>query len=283
MSEKASAERFSQVGDAFIGTSYAAMDCQAFVEKCMQLCGVNVDLSGSNAWYRKMTWAGSPEECRAKFGFIPKGAILYILQPSGDEPERYKPDGIGNASHMGIYIERLDGAIHSSKSRGGVAYSKFSGSSISGGWNRVGLWNRFDYGEKINALLDGSAGGESNMNAIVESTNKQGVNLREQKSTNSRLILKIPEGAGVTVIDDDGTWCTVEYQRIQGYAMRQFLRYTKEMQEQTAGLPTDPAMAGASLEGLSEEIVLVQMDKLTALRIYDALGAALSGGEVGHG
>lgn len=282
MRGKASAERFSLVGDAFVGTPYDVMDCQAFVEACMEQVGISADLSGSNTWYRQMTWAGSPEECNAHFGYIPKGAILYILEHDGNEPERYRGDGIGNASHMGIYTGRGEGAIHSSFTRKCVAYSAFSGRSIPGGWNRIGLWNRFDYGEKINALLDGGAGGESNMNAIVESTNKQGVNLREQKSTNSRLIMKIPEGAGVTVIDDDGAWCAIEYQGTNGYAMRQFLRYV-ETQEQPAGLPADPVAAEISLNGLSEEIVLVQMDKLTALRVYDALGAALSGGEVGHG
>ena len=62
-------------------------------------------------------------------------------------------DGIGNASHIGLYIGRESGAIHSSYSKNGVRYSYFAGSTINGGWNRVGLWNELDYGEAVNEML----------------------------------------------------------------------------------------------------------------------------------
>ena len=284
MNGKPSAEALSLAGDQFIGMPYDQMDCQAFVEKCMQVCGVNMDLPGSNAWYRKMTWVGSPEECRAKFGTIPKGAILYILGPSGNEPEQYRVDGIGNASHMGIYIGRLDGAIHSSKSRGGVAYSKFSGVSINGGWNRVGLWDRFDYGEMVNMILCGNQTVEPAVNtegvsavdrAIVRSANGYGVNMRSEKSTGNNPIMKIPEGAEVLVVNDDGVWSSVEYEGKHGYAMSMYLM--KETTPETAEFVQSP------VEYVSEgEIVHLSLEKTVALKLYDALGAALSE-EILHG
>ena len=141
------------MGDKYIGRTYSQMDCQAFVEQCLADAGLSVDLPGSNAWYRTMTWVGTPEECRAMFGSIPVGAFLFILEQNGREPEKYKADGIGNASHIGLYIGRESGAIHSSYSRNGVCYSYFAGSTINGGWNRVGLWNELDYGETVNAIL----------------------------------------------------------------------------------------------------------------------------------
>lgn len=148
-----SARTVSLMGDKYLGRTYSQMDCQAFVEQCLADAGLNVNLTGSNAWYRAMTWVGTPEECRAKFGSIPVGAFLYILEQNGKEPDKYKADGLGNASHIGIYIGRESGAIHSSYSRGGVYYSYFAGSTINGGWNRVGLWTELDYGEAVNEML----------------------------------------------------------------------------------------------------------------------------------
>ena len=64
-----SANDFAMVGFKYIGTSYETMDCQKFVERCMADVGLKMDLPGSNAWYRKMDWVGTPEECKARLGF----------------------------------------------------------------------------------------------------------------------------------------------------------------------------------------------------------------------
>ena len=143
-------------GEKYLGTPYSEMDCQAFVEACLTDVGINVNLAGSNAWYRTMDWVGTPEECIAVFGSIPKGAFLFIHAFDGGEPSYYKDD-LGNASHIGIYTGIYTGthmgAMASSSSRGCVIDSYFAGKTISGGWNCVGLWHRLDYGEEINRLL----------------------------------------------------------------------------------------------------------------------------------
>ena len=145
----------NQLGEAgfkYIGTPYTTMDCQAFVERCLKDCGCNKDLAGSNAWYREVYNNGvimSPEDCVAQLGTVPKGAFLFILEHDGGEPAKYKPDGLGNASHIGLVTGTGEGAIHSSKSKGGVCESKFKNKTIpNGGWNKVGLWNNvsYDYG-----------------------------------------------------------------------------------------------------------------------------------------
>ena len=51
----------AQQGEKYLGTPYSEMDCQAFVEACLRDAGINLDLAGSNAWYRKMDWTGTPE------------------------------------------------------------------------------------------------------------------------------------------------------------------------------------------------------------------------------
>ena len=81
------------------------------------------------------------------------------MEFDGNEPAKYKIDGIGNASHIGIYTglytKGQKGAMASSKSKNGVIYSYFEGKTIDGSWNRVGLWKELDYGERINRWLQG--------------------------------------------------------------------------------------------------------------------------------
>ena len=159
-----SAEEFSRAGSKYLGRPYdlkqpGGMDCQDFYEQCLKDCGLSMDLGGSNAWYRKIRstgWTGSPEECKAKFGSIPKGATLFIHAFDGGEEKRGYHDGLGNASHIGIKTGTGKGAIHSSYSRGCVAESEFHDKTIrNGGWNMVGLSTLFDYGDKINRILNG--------------------------------------------------------------------------------------------------------------------------------
>ena len=83
---KASAADMAAEGAKFMGRAYTDMDCQAFVERCMSAVGVKYNLPGSNAWYRKMSWVGTPEECVKKFGCVPRGAFLYSLEKDGGEP-----------------------------------------------------------------------------------------------------------------------------------------------------------------------------------------------------
>ena len=138
----------AEAGFSYLGVSYSKMDCQAFVEQCLRDCGLEKNLAGSNAWFREVRNHGTimtPEECVRQLGTVPPGAFLFILEQDGGEPEKYRKDGLGNASHIGIATGRGEGAIHSSASRGCVAESRFRNKTISGGWNRVGLWDRVSY------------------------------------------------------------------------------------------------------------------------------------------
>lgn len=242
----------------YLGVPYTHLDCQAFVERCLRDIGIDKNLPGSNAWYREVMdhgWTGSPEECKEKFGKVPPGAFLFILEQDGGEPEKYKPDGIGNASHIGIYTGMTgkgmvniaisggdadaakwnfgDGAIHSSSSRGGVATSNFKGKTISGGWNRVGLWDQINYGggkvEPYKAkVIDGN------------------LNLRESPSKSAPRIIQIPDGSIVTVLDESGGWAKVQYSAFEGYAMSEYL--------ERVGDPETVAVPRADLQAMYDII-----------------------------
>ena len=253
---KYSAEEFSLAGDRFLGQPYSKMDCQTFVENAMRQIGLDMNLKGSNAWYREVRkngWVGSPEECTKKFGSVPKGALLFIHAFDGGEEKVGYHDGLGNASHIGIKTGRTgadmvrrateagasnagkfnfgDGAIHSSSTREHVSTSKFADRTISGGgWNCVGLYKKFSYGEAIDKILDGGSPAPSpDPEPVVGKTmkiyaeNGQPVNMRYGPSTAKKIRDVVPVGEIVTVSQVSGSWSKVTWKGKTGWMMTKFL------------------------------------------------------------
>ena len=234
--KKYSAEEFSRTGDQFLGRPYAEMDCQEFVERCLEQVGCVMDLKGSNAWFRKVQaegWTGSPEECVREFGSVPKGAFLFIHAFDGGEERRGYHDGKGNASHIGIKTGRGKGAIHSSSSRGCVAESEFHNKTIrNGGWNMVGLWNRMDYGKTVNWVLEHSGTGhtqpeqkeeQKHMTVTVMSPNGGPVNLRKAAGRRAPLVDRILPGTDAELLGSDGEWSRIRVAGRTGWMMTEFL------------------------------------------------------------
>lgn len=253
----ATGKELARAACLYLGRLYSDMDCQTFVENALADVGIKLNLKGSNAWLREVKkngWAGTPEECVKKFGCIPAGAFLFIHHFDGLEPEKYRKDGIGNANHIGLNTEMTgeqmvdiavtagntkavnynfgDGAIHSSSTKEHVATSKFKGKSIDGGWNMIGLWNRIDFGDKINTILKGGANDEPDdpddsddpiapdpvepepkeeKYATVWAESGTTVNIRKAKNTSSKLVERVPIGATVRVIKQGDEWSKVAY------------------------------------------------------------------------
>jgi len=146
----------------------------------------------------KNGWVRSPEECSKEFGSVPKGALLFILEPVGAKTTaKFRNDGIGDVTHMGIVTGRGDGAIHSSKSWGGVATSKFKGKTIpNGGWNRVGLLDVFDYGtdkSQWTYLADSSETSQTSYVPVTRPSDK----LEEQEKRTMKVIIQAENGRAV--------------------------------------------------------------------------------------
>lgn len=247
-----SAEEFSKAGSKYIGRSYDDMDCQEFVERCAEDCGLHLDLAGSNAWYRKMDWTGSPEECKAKFGVVPKGALIYIHAFDGGEEKRGYHDGKGNASHIGIKTGTGEGAIHSSQTRGCVAESVFQDKTIrNGGWNKVGLSVLFDYGEKINKILRGGSapdedqGGDEmpmQQTATTWAISGSTVNMRSKPNQSANLVERIPIGETVIILEQKPEWSKCSWGRFRGWIMNQFLITAEDdPDDQDEGDESEPA------------------------------------------
>ena len=236
---------FAAKSEAYYGTSYKKMDCQALLEAMLKDVGVRNNWTGSNHMYRDMAWVGTPEECKKKFGSIPVGAWIYILEQDGGEPEKYKRDGIGNASHVGVKIGSGKGAVHSSEKMGGVCESAFKDKTIpNGGWNRVGLCRLLDYGTKIETILYGTNDiSEENevstdekevvitMSTATVKTSGGILNIRDIPSSRGTDIGDIPNGATVEVIEKTSSdWWKIVYSGVTGYCAAEYLEEVKTVE-----------------------------------------------------
>lgn len=126
---------------------YSQADCQGFVEKvlydtgCRKSDGQAYNWKGSNSmWRNALSWKGTPEECKKRFGEIPLGAWVFIVKYDGGEVEKGYHDSEGNAVHVGIYVgnDETRDSTRNAK-RDGVGYRPLKD------WNRIGLCKYLDY------------------------------------------------------------------------------------------------------------------------------------------
>lgn len=243
--------------DGAIQIKYSDMDCQAFVEHVLSECGMKKNWSGSNAMWRDMAWRGTPEECKKKYGKIPVGAWLFIWTDDMSSARgKYHADGLGNATHVGIYTALGKGAAHSSQSRGGVCQSSFRGKTIkNGGWNRIGLPAFVDFciAGQPETVPTGGDRAMTASSAVVTAPSGSSVKLRAKPSDSCRTYWDVPIGTEVPVLDDLGGWKMVSYGGHVGYMMSTYL---------SSGV-TD-------LHG-----DLIEISKTELLDIYDKLGKLL--------
>ena len=132
------------VNGNYLGAPYSKYDCQAFVEQVLKDLGVRkpdgtpYNWKGSNSMFRThIRWRGTIEECVKKFGSIPKGAFVFLVKHDGGEEDRGYHDGLGNASHVGLYIGY--NTCMDSEPTGGVQYRKLSI------FTHIGLMDMIDY------------------------------------------------------------------------------------------------------------------------------------------
>ena len=133
--------------------TYDNVDCQAFCELVLKDIGVRqqngavYNWKGSNDIARNAcSWIGTKEECVKQFGFIPLGAWAFIWDNTGKETQRGYHDGLGNYSHIGIYIG--DNIVRDStryKDSKGNYVRNGPGNRALSAFNRIGLCKMLDF------------------------------------------------------------------------------------------------------------------------------------------
>ena len=136
------------VNSGLLGTPYAKMDCQAFVEAVLAKAGLRIiNYRGSNHMWRELVY----DRNSVRGNTVPAGALVFIVRFDGGEKKRGYHDDAGNATHVGIALG--DGRVMESTT-GGVQYGNLSR------FTDFGLIKDVDYTEKGT-----SDGGESDAGA----------------------------------------------------------------------------------------------------------------------
>lgn len=118
---------------------YSEEDCQAFIENTVRRAGGTIpDYRGSNDMFRNACSKIVP----LKGASLEPGMVLFIVKADDGEPDRYKGDKLGNASHIGWFTGGRYEVVHSSASRGSVQLS-----TLRNGWTHAGWLKSVDYGE----------------------------------------------------------------------------------------------------------------------------------------
>ena len=95
-------------------------------------------------------------------------------------------------------------------------------------------WTKVRYGSHTGYVMtkflqEGASSGcntqPQETSATVSTSDGGGLNLRNSASSSAAVLLVIPNGAGVTVLEKGETWCRVKYQEQEGYVMTRYLSF----------------------------------------------------------
>ena len=153
---------------AHVGYTYDELDCQACVEHCVRQAGGRMDYLGTNDMARRAAWLGTLDEARAQGRLVPGAGLLIREATEANLPARYTGDGLGDFSHVGLYVgenaltdtdkngrRRACDVVHSSATMGRVA-----GSTLQNGWTHALWFSEIDY-----AVTAGAGAGADGANA----------------------------------------------------------------------------------------------------------------------
>ena len=152
---------------AHVGYTYDELDCQAFVEHCVSQAGGRMDYLGTNDMARRAAWLGTLDEARAQGRLVPGAGLLIREATEANLPARYAGDGLGDFSHVGLYVgenaltdtdkngrRRACDVVHSSATMGRVA-----GSTLQNGWTHALWFSEIDYAVTAGAGAGGTSAG----------------------------------------------------------------------------------------------------------------------------
>ncbi len=89
------------VTSGLLGTPYKQMDCQAFVEKVLEIAGLKIiNYRGSNHMWRDLVY----DRRSVRGNKVPAGTLVFIVRADGGEKKRGYNDDMQNATHVGIAL-----------------------------------------------------------------------------------------------------------------------------------------------------------------------------------
>lgn len=200
------------------------MDSIGFITYCLGQNGIRVSYRGTNDLYRN---GGSPciplKEALSNKLVVP-GVILLHVEHGGEEPPRYQSDGKGNCDYAAIAISPTE-FVYPSQKAGGMIKRPIQ--LLSGKPNVVLFSKHVDYDAHGDASSPSAPPSRPSVpdDGIYTKTK---LRLRKSPSTDSDVIVLIPQGKCVDLLEYQGQWSRIRY-RIssklwhEGWCMSEFL------------------------------------------------------------
>ena len=212
--------RIPPIPYALGGQDIDALDCQGYIEYCVNSIGGRMSYAGSNDMYRNAGKVYTLSEAK-QLGLLVPAAGLLIVKKDGNEPDRYKGDGLGNASHVGYYLN-TDGVEvgHASASKECVTQS-----TIRNGWTHVILFDEIDYSEYIDE--DESEEGEQAMVGRYRVEAEGGLRMRATPSLSGKYMRIIPDKTVMEVTEIQNNFGKVKYAGHTGWCSMTYLKQTE--------------------------------------------------------
>lgn len=228
------------------------VDCSGAFVYAYKMLGHKSIPHGSNAIARKWTVGDMLPLSKAR-----PGMAAFKAKKPGEEgydlPEKYKPGGSNynedliDYYHIGLVDNDPRYVLNAKGEKAGFCRDKLT---FNNGWDYAALLKDVDYSE-----------GEIHMGEIATVVLPQGakgdtVNMRRGAGKQYPIIMEVPVGARIMVLDDLGQWCEIEYQNSQGWMMSNYIEYESENGESNERVDLKTAF---------DEIDAIQaaLDKLT--------------------
>ena len=196
------------------GHSAGSVDCSGLFYYAYKKLGSYM-YQGSNTIYRKYTVERGK---KSEINVVP-GMAVFVNKDDGREPDRYLNDGIGNMSHIGMYVG--NGLVAEAKGKKyGCVYSNLSD-------------KKWSYAAKLKYTIYDVD--NADVPAFIPfvgevTTNSGSLNLRDAPS--GAKIGSIPKGTILNITDQNGEWYRTSYNGLTGYVSTKYI--TKVESEEKA-------------------------------------------------
>ena len=187
-------------------------------------------------------------------GYVPTENLVITGTPQGAEEAATTVQGFVTVTANDYVNLRQEPSLSAKKLGTAPAGAVLTVFSLSGDWAYAQYMSITAYVHRnfISALTTvypgQSSSGGSGVAIVTTQSGTGTVNLRTTASTVGAAIAQLPAGSRVTVLSDDGSWCRVQWNGLEGYMMRSFLRYEQDAQtpEQSPS-PTETAAPSESV------------------------------------
>ena len=188
-------------------------------------------------------------------GYVPTENLIITGTPQGTEEAATAVLGFATVTANDYVNLRQEPSLSAKKLGTAPTGAVLTVFSLSGDWAYAQYMSITAYVHRnflsaLTTVYPGQSTSGGSGTAIVTTPDGTGiVNLRPTASTGGAAIAQLPAGSRVTVLSDDGSWCRIQWNGLEGYMMRSFLRY--EDGAQTPEASPNPTETPAPSEGAS--------------------------------